>query len=124
MKTNRNALQPEQDNFPPIADKNDIAEISEFVIKPFTVKYDRLLNFMSHVYSALDDTIAKSNNTPQEVFDKTEEGYDRHYLMLVANEKVYGIAIVNYDQSALASHRCYIRSLCTIVPSHLDKALD
>jgi hypothetical protein len=55
------------------------------------------LPFIDKVYSALDDTIAKSNNTPKEVFEKTEEGYDRHYLMLVANEKVYGIAILNYD---------------------------
>ncbi len=101
-----------------------MTEISEFVIKPFSVKYNKLLTFISHVYGALDETIAKSNNAPQEVFDKTEEGYDRHYLMLVAKEKVYGIAIVNYDQTALASHRCYIRSLCTIVPSHMDKALD
>ena len=44
--------------------------------------------------------------------------------MLVSNEKVYGIAVINYDQTALASHRCFIRSLCTIVPDHLAKALD
>lgn len=44
--------------------------------------------------------------------------------MLVANEKVYGIAILNYDQTALASHRCYIRCLCTVVPQHLSKALE
>ena len=45
----------------------------------------------------MDETILKSNNPPEEVFEKTEEGYDRHYLMLVANEKVYGIAVLHYD---------------------------
>jgi hypothetical protein len=44
--------------------------------------------------------------------------------MLVADDQVFGIALINYDQSALASHRCYIRSLCTIFPAHLAKALD
>ena len=44
--------------------------------------------------------------------------------MLVFGDKVYGIAAINYDQTALASHRCYIRGLYTIVPAHLAKALD
>ena len=44
--------------------------------------------------------------------------------MLVFNEKVYGIATLNYDQTMLGGHRCYIRHLSTIVPDHLGKALD
>jgi len=44
--------------------------------------------------------------------------------MLMFGDKVYGIAAINYDQTALASHRCYIRGLYTIVPAHLAKALD
>lgn len=89
--------QIDQNVFPTVAEKTDAKEISEFQIRNFTIKYSQILSFITHVYNQLDDTIAKSNNNPQEVFDKTEQGYDRHYLMLVANEKVYGIAIINYD---------------------------
>lgn len=113
-----------EDNFPALADKSSNEEIAEFQIKPFSIKNERILSFIEHIYKNVDETIAKSNNTPQEVFDRTEEGYDRHYLMLVFNEKVYGIATLNYDQTALGSHRCYIRSLFTILPTHLAKALD
>lgn len=80
-----------------MADKSSNEEIAEFQIKPFSIKNERILSFIEHIYQNVDETIAKSNNTPQEVFDRTEEGYDRHYLMLVFKEKVYGIATLNYD---------------------------
>jgi len=52
------------------------------------------------------------------LFDITEDGYDRHYLHIVFEGKIYGLACLNYDQTNLGGHRCYIRHYSTISTAH------
>lgn len=70
-------------------------------------------------YERLDPTIAQSNHDAAKIVQLTEDGYERHYLHLVHNETVYGLACLNYDASNLGGHRCYIRHLSTIHAKHL-----
>lgn len=73
----------------------------------------------------LPESIGKSNASASDVLKKTENGYERHYLQLVANDdKVYGHACLNYDHTNSGGHRCYIRHLSTFDPLHLSKGLD
>jgi len=39
----------------------------------------------------------KSNNDAQTVFQLMEDGYDRRYLNLVYQGKIYGFAFLHYD---------------------------
>ena len=93
-------------------------------VQPLVVKQSDLKKYVEEFYEKLPDSIAKSNASASDVLKKTENGYERHYLQLVANNKVLGLACLNYDQTNLGGHRCYIRHLSTIDPSHLVKALD
>ena len=56
-----------------------------------------ILTFLEAVYSLLDESVAKSNNSPVEVFQKTENDYDRHYLSITYEDKIYGLACLGYD---------------------------
>ena len=67
--------------------------------------------------------MAKSNNSPTEVFQKTEDDYDRHYVAITFEDKIHGLACIGYDKSLPGSHRCYIRHLSTIMADQLEKAL-
>ena len=75
-------------------------------------------------YKKLADSIAKSNTSSSEVIEKTECGYERHYLQLEANGAIQGFACLNYDHTNLGGHRCFIRHLSTINPEHLAQALN
>ena len=83
-----------------------------------------LKKYIEDFYELLDPNILKSNHDPDKVFELTENGYERHYLSIVANGKVHGLACVNYDHTSLGSHRCFIRHLSTIIPNALQKGLD
>lgn len=73
------------------------SEISQFVIEPLGIPLSEIPNFLSEVYALLDEPIAKSNNLPTQVFQKTENDYDRHYLAITFEKKIYGIACIGYD---------------------------
>jgi hypothetical protein len=76
------------------------------------------------LYTLLDEGVAKSNNSALEVFSKTENGYDRNYLAVTFEDKIYGLVCLNYDHTMLGGHRCFITHLSTIVPDQMSKALD
>ena len=99
------------------------SEISQFVIKPLGIPLSEIPNFLSEIYALLDEPIAKSNNPPTQVFQKTENDYDRHYVAITFEEKIHGIACIGYDQSLLGGHRCYIRHFSTMIADQLEKAL-
>jgi hypothetical protein len=49
------------------------------------------------MYNLLDESVAKSNNPPAEVFQKTENDYERHYLAITYEDKIHGLACLGYD---------------------------
>jgi len=53
-----------------------------------------------------------------------DEGYNKSWVQFTANNKVMGIACLNYDPSLLGGHRVYIRHLSTIVIGHFKTALE
>lgn len=72
-------------------------EISEFKVEPLGVSISKIQTYLEKVYELLEESIAKSNNPPTEVFLKTENDYDRHYLKITHEEALYGIACIGYD---------------------------
>lgn len=74
-----------------------ISEISRFDIKPLGIPLNQLKNFLDQIYLLLDEAIAKSSNPSAEVFSKTENDYDRHYLAIEYEDEIYGIACLSYD---------------------------
>jgi hypothetical protein len=45
-----------------------ISEIDRFEIKPLGIPLSEIPNFLSEIYGLLDESVAKSNNPPSEVF--------------------------------------------------------
>lgn len=80
--------------------------------------FDNLPNYIESFYERLEETIQKSNHEAVKLFDITENGYDRRYLHIVHNGKIYGMVCLNYDQNNLGGHRCYIRHFSTILTTH------
>ena len=52
------------------------------------------------------------------LFKKMEEGYERHYLKIIAyhdgKKMAHGLACVNVDQSLQSGHRAFIRHVSVI----------
>lgn len=74
-----------------------ISEIDRFEIKPLGIPLSEIPNFLTVIYDLLDESIAKSNNPPNEVFLKTENDYDRQYLAITFENKIHGLACIGYD---------------------------
>lgn len=72
-------------------------EISQFQVRPLGIPLAEITNFIEAMYGLLDESLVKSNNTPQEVFEKTEHDYERHYLAITFEDKIYGLACLGYD---------------------------
>jgi len=88
------------------------------------VDYAELLNYVDEYYARIPNAMAKSNNESDIVVNKTEDGYLRHYLHLMVDEVVHGLACLNYDHTLLGGHRVYIRHLSTIHTADLQEVLD
>lgn len=97
-----------------IVKQDDSAGIDQFEIKPMTVSSENLQKYLEDYYTKIESVIAKSNNEPGKTLELTNDGYDRHYVQIIAHNKIYGLAILNYDQTALGGHRCYIRHFSTV----------
>jgi len=78
------------------------------------VDFAELLNYVDEYYARIPNAIAKSNNESDIAVNKTEDGYLRHYLHLMVDDVVHGLACLNYDHTLLGGHRVYIRHLSTI----------
>jgi len=88
------------------------------MIEPLNIDYKEVSNYIESFYEKLDPVINKSNHESSKVFDLTENGYDRYYVNLISEGKVYGLACLNYDPTNLGGHRCYIRHFSTISVFH------
>jgi len=88
------------------------------------VDYAELVNYFDEYYTRIPNAMAKSNNECVIAVNKTEDGYLRHYLHLMVDDVVHGLALLNYDHTLLGGHRAYIRHLSTINTGDLPEALD
>ncbi len=96
----------------------------QFQLVPIQVSYSNLQKHIESFYERLDETIVKSNHDAIKSFEITEQGYDRHYMHIVNEGKIYGLACLNYDQNNLGGHRCYIRHFSMISLAHLKQGLE
>ena len=106
------------------AEQDNQTEVDSFTVMPIEVKFEGLQTYIQQVYTKISTVMQKSNNDAETVFNLMEEGYDRRYLNLVYQGKVYGWAFLHYDQTTLSGHRCYIRHISTIQMRHFELALD
>jgi len=79
------------------AEKDDETEIESFELKPLEVEFDGLKKYITDFHDKIDENIAKSNNDPQKAFEIVEDSYDRRYLNLIFNGKIYGFVCMHYD---------------------------
>ena len=85
------------------------------------------VNFATDYYAKLVEPMRNSFYDPETLFRKMEDGYERHYLKIVAyhngKKLAHGIACVNVDQTAQSMHRAFIRHVSVIRPELFPQAL-
>jgi hypothetical protein len=58
-----------------------------------------------------------------QIIEKQNAGYERHYVKLTHRNEIKGVAIFNIDPTAANEQRCYIRHVSTIDLRDITKAL-
>lgn len=80
------------------AEASDACEIADFTVCALrNVVHQDVLKFFEDFNSRVDPAISKSNQEPKKAIELMEEGYDRRYLTLNHDGKIYGLLACHYD---------------------------
>lgn len=82
----------------PFAEASDACEVAAFTVLALkNVEHKEILKFFEDFNLKVDPVISKSNQEPKKAIELMEEGYDRRYLTMNHDGKIYGLLACHYD---------------------------
>lgn len=85
------------------------------------------MEFASDYYSKLVPELRDSLYDPETLFKLMENGYERHYMKIVAfhegKKMAHGLACLNVDPNYMGGHRVFLRHISVIRTELLPQAL-
>ena len=91
------------------------------------LKPSEFVDFATDYFGKLLPEMRDSFHNPEQLFKIMEDGYERHYLKIVAfhegRKMAHGLACVNVDQNFRQGHRAFLRHISVIRAELLPQAL-
>jgi hypothetical protein len=99
----------------------------ELLLQPLKIKPEEFVGFANEYYQKLVPQLRDSFYEPETLFNLMEQGYERHYLKIVAfhegRKMAHGLACVHIDQNHKSGHRAFLRHISVIRTELLPQAL-
>ena len=99
----------------------------ELQLQPLKISPGEFIDFCKEYYQKLLPEIRDSFYEPERLFELMEQGYERHYLKIVAyhqgRKMAHGLACVHIDQNYRQGHRAFLRHVSVIRPELMPQAL-
>lgn len=95
----------------------------KLILQPLKLSAREFVDFCKDYYDKLVPDVRNSFYEPERLFTLMEDGYERHYLKIVAyhegRKMAHGFACVNVDQKFRQGHRAFLRHISVIRPELL-----